>query len=255
MKRTFWLIILVGLLAVISAGCGKKAPDESLPEMPLSPTETQLPIQTEAPTEHAEESFPGPQLGDTVPYLQKVYRADQSIFSEPSYDSGFAGTVQVAGTYTIMEEAWDEEGNLWGKLKSGAGWIDLTEVRKWDPAVMPMTANYAGKKLLSSGNFEHFVGDTSEYAVQIVFLAHRALYDVAFFRMELNEAGLQEAELLYHIPEMSSESPFVADVSFPSDMTTYGIRFNDDSGNVYRYTVCMSGRNGTLEFLPWKDAL
>ena len=33
-----------------------------------------------------------------------------------------------SGTYTIVEEATDEAGKLWGKLKSGVGWICVSDI-------------------------------------------------------------------------------------------------------------------------------
>ena len=48
------------------------------------------------------------------------------------------------------------------------------------------------------------------------------------------------------LPEMTREMPLVAELAFPGDMTTYGIRFTDESGTAHTYTVYISGRNGAL---------
>ncbi len=39
------------------------------------------------------------------------------------------GTVNIPGTYTIIEKV-DKDGKTFGKLKSGAGWINLTDLGK-----------------------------------------------------------------------------------------------------------------------------
>ena len=55
-----------------------------------------------------------PALAEEVPYRQKVVRPDEMIFSGPSYDEFCVGTVLVKGVFTIVEEAEDGEGHLWG---------------------------------------------------------------------------------------------------------------------------------------------
>lgn len=52
---------------------------------------------------------------------------DTEIYEGPSYDSGIADIIGEAGVYTIVEECTDDYGNIWGRLKSGAGWIWLGE--------------------------------------------------------------------------------------------------------------------------------
>lgn len=75
--------------------------------------------ETEATTEPSQETQPA---AKEVPYLFSAKNASYSIYSGPSYDSDFVEDLP-AGTYTIVEEAYDENNNLWGKLKSGLGWI------------------------------------------------------------------------------------------------------------------------------------
>lgn len=63
---------------------------------------------------------------EVTPYLLDILESTHPIYSEPSYSSNYVGTVQYAGYYTIVAEAWDNNGNVWGKLKSGSGWIDIS---------------------------------------------------------------------------------------------------------------------------------
>lgn len=65
--------------------------------------------------------------GDT-PYLVAVSTDTHNVYSEPTYSSAITQALPI-GTYTIVEERTDQEGNLWGKLKSGVGWICLTEIQ------------------------------------------------------------------------------------------------------------------------------
>lgn len=178
-------------------------------------------------------------------YLQKVPNADQSVFEGPGYDHRFVGTVEEAGTYTIVEEVKDDEGNLWGRLKSGKGWIDLTDVKAKIKSPAPISANFADDKLLKSGKYHHCIADASEQTVQIAFRANETLTDVTFYSMLFVEE-FEKLEDLYQIPELTPDKPFVANVSFPGDMSMYGITFKDDKGVAHTYTVSINGRNGTL---------
>lgn len=252
MKPYTYIILLFLTVATLFSACGETAPAEPTAAPVVFaeiPAEVPTEIPTEAPTEAPTEPVP-PET--ELPYLQKIPRPDQSIFDGPGYDYIFSGTVKEAGTYTIVEEVWDNEGNLWGRLKSGAGWVDLSEILQFIENPAPISANFAEDRLLSSGNFHHYIGDTSEYAVKITFYAYETLKNVTFFSMELTET-MEKDEDLYSIPELTPEMPFVAAAAFPGDMTTYGISFTDQNGTAHCYTVSISGRNGTLvlsEYIP-----
>lgn len=97
-------------------------PTEEPTEPPTeAPTETEgisatEPIATKAPTQPSR-----------FPYIIKVNDPNTPIYSGPGYGYSYEGTVKIAALYTIMEERTDSYGNLWGRLKSGAGWIVLNE--------------------------------------------------------------------------------------------------------------------------------
>lgn len=185
-----------------------------------------------------------------TPYLQSISRADQGIYEGPGYNYSFACIIGIAGTYTIVEEQWDSEGNLWGRLKSGAGWVNLTDIRSGSASMPLLTANYADSALLNSGNYYHCILDTSEYMVQIAFRASATLNNVTFYSMSYaNELEIDAA--LYSLAQLTSGKPLVVDVAFPGDMTTYGIRFTDSSGIVHYYSIYISGMDGSLVMTPF----
>ena len=252
MKNIGFLTVCLLTVLCLLAGCRNSSYPETTGPATVPPSSQPTVSATTAPTESTAptETIP-PETTQEVPYLLTVPRADQSIFSGPGYDYSFVGTVELAGVYTVVEESGDGEGNLWGKLKSGIGWIDLTEIRS--PNQAPISANYADRTLLGSGNYHHCKADSSEYAVSIAFRAQEPLRDIAFTALDYTEAGFQVRELLYQTDRLDPEKPLVAEVSFPGDLTTYGIQFTDSEGIVHRYTVTVSGRNGSLvltEYLP-----
>lgn len=277
MKKALVLILLAGLLMSLLAGCDlagqlenlqsqlenigqpgedrtqenvQPAPEVTDPPDTTAPPETTLPPETVAPPETTlpPETVEVPE--NAVPYLLNIPRADQSIFGEPTYDSRFVRTVEKAGWYTIVEERWDSEGNLWGKLKSGIGWIDLTELYFKKEYPDPITANFADKELLKSKNFHHYVVDDTEYAEQVAFRAAETLYNVQFFVTVYDmQTGWETSEDLLFLGKLTPEKPLVVDVVL-GDTTEYKISFEDGDGVFYVYTISVSGRNGALICAP-----
>lgn len=187
-----------------------------------------------------------PALAEDVPYLQRVTRPDEMIFSGPGYDEFCVGTVREAGVYTIVEEADDGEGHLWGRLKSGAGWIDLTHVRDAEIASWPVSAAFA-EDCPPGDTFCRFLAEDSEYTVWIAFRACKPLTDVQFVTLDMAaEEPFPPAAILCQIPELVPGTPLVAGVVFYGDMTTYGLIGTDAEGETHIFAVSVSGRNGML---------
>lgn len=260
-KRTFPLLLLSILLLL--TGCTAK-PAATVPTVPVTFVPAPFPGETTAPSEAAApetvptavpaetavtvplpEPAPTVETSAAVPYLLQIHRPDQSVYTGPGYDYGFARAVRKQGTYTIVEEAQDPEGNLWGKLKSGFGWVNLTEIQSEDYQNALISANYADDALLLHGAYHHY-SDGQEYHIPIVFRAYTPLRDVTLFTIGYTAEGPFPGEDLFTLPEMTAEVPLVAELAFPGDMTSYGIRFTDESGTVHTHTVYISGRNGAL---------
>ena len=49
------------------------------------------------------------------------------------------------------------------------------------------------------------------------------------------------------LAELTEQMPLVAELDFPGDMTSYGIRFVDENGKTHVFRICQSLRNGALE--------
>lgn len=258
MNKQYRYILMILSLALLLAGCGAEpapqtsAPTETTIETEASmettiPVVTTLPTETDTPTETVPATEPlETEEDDGLPYLQRIDRADQSIYEGPGYDYVFAGTVRERGTYTIVEEAWDQEGNLWGKLKSGAGWVNLTEIRSAEYAGTLISANYADDNLLLHGDYHHCPGTVLKYSIPIAFRAYGTLRDVALFEFTFGDEGLIMGEDFFMLAELNEEMPLVAELAFPGDMSMYGIRFVDENGTAHIYSIYISGRNGAL---------
>lgn len=68
-------------------------------------------------------------------YLVKVTTDVLNIRKGPGTNHGIAGQITDRGTYTIVKESHGTGASLWGKLKSGAGWIalDYTDKKMQEP--------------------------------------------------------------------------------------------------------------------------
>ncbi|MBP3313625.1 MAG: hypothetical protein J6K84_03090 [Oscillospiraceae bacterium] len=179
--------------------------------------------------------------------LKTIYHADQPIFEGPSYDTNYLGVIETAGNYAFPEVAKDDEGNLWGHLADGRGWVDLTYAEESKDA--PLTAGFAWKSLLDGENYHEFIGSEHDYTNDIALIAHDTLTDFTLYGMTI-ACSLQVDRELFSLETLTPEKPLVATLMFPGDLTTYGIGFICD-GTEYFYTISLSGRNGTVVFQPF----
>ena len=66
----------------------------------------------------------------TQTYMVSINRGDFPIYGAPGDEKPPVATVGTAGIYTIVAECKYLDGTLWGRLKSGAGWISLDFAKK-----------------------------------------------------------------------------------------------------------------------------
>ena len=168
------------------------------------------------------------------------------IYDGPGYEHRYVAVVGEDGVYTIVEEALDSYGSLWGRLKSGAGWVNLDEEPAESVPYPLFTADFAFPELLASGDFARCNVDDGEYSIKLMILPHETLRDVRFEKLMWVEDGY-EVECTYDIfPELSAAWPLVADVVFYGDMTTYGVSFTDEYGAERHFSLFMSGMDGSI---------
>ena len=65
------------------------------------------------------------------PYLVKITVNSLNIRKGSGTNTEKVGTITDRGVYTIIEERKGTGASLWGKLKSGAGWISLDYTEKF----------------------------------------------------------------------------------------------------------------------------
>ena len=227
MKR---LLCAVAALCLLLCACGAPVETSAPAETTLPPVtepviETTAPVETTAPAARE--------------YTLRIEDPETMIYAGPAFLSGAVAMVEEAGTYTIVEEAQDRDGNTWGRLKSGAGWICLTE-----PALAPIYADYAAE---SFNAYHAYWSDETDYITAIGFTPGEKLTNVRFGLLDWFETeSWQMAEELYTMDEIDPDHAFLAQVVFWGDMTTYGISFTDADGAERHFAVSISGKDGSL---------
>ena len=63
-------------------------------------------------------------------YKVKVTASALNIRKGPGTNYGKSGIIKDKGIYTIIAESAGKGAKMWGKLKSGAGWISLDYTKK-----------------------------------------------------------------------------------------------------------------------------
>ena len=277
MKRLFMIFILIALVSSLLIGCGKTEGDNQAPDnnpvsnnsevkddianLPSDGTSENKDNKTEdvenskEPETEITEDNKEPQNSEVdntekqeVPYTTRV-KAPFNIFAEPGYDYTIVDTVWEKGLFTIMEEKEDEEGNLWGKLKSGLGWINLTRLET--ESKLPVRAGLIEKNELPK-DYQEVILDDSEYMVRLAFIANENLKDLRFTSIYLSDDGMVD-DTLHTFKELKEGQMFVAGVVFTGDFTTFGLEFVDVNGDTQYYAAYMSGRNGELILQEQED--
>lgn len=226
---------------------------------PTEPEVTEYPVppsirpEETQPTEPEVTEYPVPpetipEETSDFPYIETIKWKDQPIYSGPGYVYNYVGTVEIAGAYTIVAEKYDDDGHLWGKLKSGAGWIDLTNSRysnghrEENPQLL--IGYRVGDNVMGD---VFYMDDESEYAFRIGITATKNV-SFRFYGAEFTDT-IVPGELLT-MGSLSAEQTFVAQIALPGDSSTYFIEAEDVHGNTVLYLISDSGLDGSLVFIP-----
>lgn len=249
MKRQIALIAALALLSGCAAAGPSPAPATPAPTEQAAPAETETPAppETETPTPPETETPAPPETAAPaetqppaaeLPYTLSLECTAQ-LFAGPDYDSALNGPVGIDGTFTIVEESADAEGNLWGRLKSGAGWVDLTRLRgdgaPVSACIFPAAPDSA----------EHYSSGETEFVSHLVFRAREDLSGLTFEQLTMEEGGYSPTGL-YSFDALGEGELFCADVVFAGDMSAFGLSFTGEDGTIHRYAAYQSGRNGEL---------
>ncbi len=254
MKRLICLVLAAVLLwgcsASPSAGSDQTSdPAQSTPATSgetTEPQESSVPAETAPPPQSTvpEETTLPPESVPTASektdgsYTVKITDPEQAIYDVPSFLGKWVAMFEEAGTYTIVQEYTDADGNLWGKLKSGIGWTCLT-----NPVKTPIRAAYAPEGFQPT---EVYRTIETDFVTELAFTTNQNLRNIQFTLLSWTEDDYTVDSVLHEFDTMTPETPFLAAVVFWGDMTTYGISFVDANEQIRRYALVISGKDGSL---------
>lgn len=193
---------------------------------------------------------PEPESTSKVPYTVDIKHLNLPIFDGPSYDHTVTEVVYTKGLYTITEEASDGEGNIWGKLKSGLGWIDLGEAAKTVPAAV----SYAHSSLTQryENKWTYYIDDS----VELLLFVDEQVTDFSVVQVEhpwdSDQASISK---VYGTLDTLNSGQYVSvTMAFYGDAqeSDVGVRFTDKNGIERCFYITMGGRNNMLYLVEVK---
>ncbi len=244
------LAILLSVLMLLATGCtDTDSPDASTGDVAqtgdgtTADTGTDTSSDTPAQTDGKDVPTDPPAL----PYTVKITRPDVLIYVSPGYDNRDIGKLVDIGTYTITEEFTDDEGFLWGKLKSGIGWIDLDKALA-EASHIPITMERITEKAAREIDCPMHVVEEADYTQWLLMQPYEKLTNVRLCFMDFTENGFENGEELYTIDALTVTTPLILGVVFYGDFTMFSLTFTDAAGEEHQYRIYESGRNGCAVF-------
>ena len=243
MKKWTVILFILGILATLTA-CNT-AVEPEVEDIVISTTEveettvsTDTTVATETTAATEETTVPAPQIVELEEtYYVKIQRSDFPIHSGPGAEHPQVTTVKEAGIYTIVAEYAHPDGTLWGRLKSGVGWVNLDLINNEKHDTTIVTAAHADRALLSGGNYHYFSATSSPYSIAVAFRTNNLVYNVSFFQFILGNSGFESGPVLFQLDHWDSGKPFVADLSLDGPGAAWGLKFTDGSGTTQTYIL------------------
>lgn len=125
---------------------------------------------------------------------------------------------------------------------------DITE-----PAVK---IQWAEEALHNFTSYDTFTADESEYQVKLLISSSHPLKNFNFLRLTID--GVDDTGNLntttgsiYHIDTLMPDRPLVVAMTFYGDLPSYGISFEDESGQMKSYYITQSGQDGSLMLIEF----
>lgn len=206
--------------------------------------EATLPIETTEPvTEPAVEITEATQPEIQLPYTVAL-DAEVCVFSFADPQAPYVQTVGFDGVYTIVDVLTLSSGDTWGLLKSGAGWVNLTNPRFHGANAPAVTVSYASQTVLNGTYYLAAIHSDDPYRSNVSFCAHQTVTDLTITAYDVGTSTPGDA--LYTRQTLTPDTPLVAHLSFPGDFSTFLLTYTDGAGVQQRYLLSQSGLDGSI---------
>ena len=95
-----------------------------------------------------------------------------------------------------------------------------------------------------------FTADSSEQQTAMLFSAAERVTDLKFLGLTVKDfvdgKMVFDAVEMYRLPVLEPESPLLVRMTFWGDLPSYGISFTDKEGRTKRYSLGLSGADGSV---------
>jgi len=228
--------VFLFLSSLLLCACARSLPQEQLP-----PEEPQIIVSTD-PVDTPARKDPEEPV-QALPYLEKIKKTTVEIMKGPGYDTEFVSVIDP-GTYTIVEEATDGRGLLWGRLKSGIGWIDLTYSREVSNVFGPITLEETTADAKATHTFvqDGFTDWGSHYLITTT----KNVTSLQLRTCEFLDNGPAPDKVIYTLPSLQPGETLRATLLFYGALTNYALTYTDPQEITHTCTLMHSGRDGSL---------
>ena len=114
-----------------------------------------------------------------------------------------------------------------------------------------VNVDYADGIVTEATNYDWFTADDSPDATKVLFMAEGDVRDFKFLSLfceDVLEDGTPvfTVEEMYHLDRLTPEKHLLVEMTFWGTMPSYGYSFVDDNGETQRFTLEMSGMDGSI---------
>ena len=123
--------------------------------------------------------------------------------------------------------------------------VPVYEAKAW------VNVDYADGIVTEATNYDWFTADDSPDSTKVLFMAEGNVRDFKFLSLfceDVLEDGTPvfTVEEMYHLDRLTPEKHLLVEMTFWGTMPSYGYSFVDENGETQRFTLEMSGMDGSI---------
>lgn len=179
-------------------------------------------------------------------------RAENESSRETGYYRNASEGLDPATAEAMTQQAFERKEKSLAARVASLSLIPLAAFQSASSAQngMPVQATRAESVTPGNGGYGTFIADASESRVWIAFSASEAVKDFRFLRVspvEDRDGNLTfPGKEMHRLPVLGPERPLAVSMTFYGSLPSYGISYTDGSGQTRRFTVGLSGEDGSV---------
>lgn len=174
------------------------------------------------------------------------------VYDGPGYNYSIVEVIEEEGIYTIVDEAMDIDSGMWGKLKSGSGWINITDAT-YNSSDSYTSDNSAQNTYNNESQNTSPNAETNTLVVNGITFEHITSYTVKNTTVKINKFEIEKSHLNNYTVKVNGE---VTDLLDRDKYLAY-FEYDDDGyllGKYYLSTSCIDGEfKNSYTLTVWND--